>query len=474
MQKQPKPFTLKRIVSSGADVTKIARVSRIEIKPVDVDQLFLEEPTTFMSSMIGKCKIPGHARCRGHLPGKCVDQEMFYVGYPSFMTLETETTVSPKSKFNKSLFSGILDCESASKTAVSFLLGKRGDYRAGLMSIKPVTSARGVATACWEGEPWEVWINDTWASRMKVAYRQHSDAGLSSTVSFRPVYDGDYAVLHRCPVIYVSSMQAVRVRLWTNPTIGCHPFMCKAMNLDFDGDEVHVTVPSSLESQAELSTAIQSESYSDFSAETIASHLNSFFSPSTARSEAVFKLKTESITHSTDFDFMMSSTCSITQVENRSFTASYHRLCRMKEESRKQNQLMLSESRNLSKYVGESLARISDVVDSHLTVSKGYTLARQLKLVAGEVCTMHLTETPSWSDGPCTSALPKLVHPVSGIPGLKFVILLTEKLIQSHLDKAKHGGGKVEETFLQKIMVGSARHTVIRNTTSGAVEETYY
>ncbi|KAI5307077.1 hypothetical protein KEM56_004916 [Ascosphaera pollenicola] len=49
-----------------------------------------------------------------------------------------------------------------------------------------------------------------------------------------------------------SSVQAVRVKMWDNLTIGVHPEMCSPLNLDFDGDEVHVMIVTEETSKEEI------------------------------------------------------------------------------------------------------------------------------------------------------------------------------------------------------------------------------
>jgi len=68
----------------------------------------------------------------------------------------------------------------------------------------------------------------------------------------RHLEDGDYVLLNRQPTLHKASMLAVQIVIRANKTIRMNLAITKPFNADFDGDEMNIHVPQSLESQAEL------------------------------------------------------------------------------------------------------------------------------------------------------------------------------------------------------------------------------
>ena len=68
----------------------------------------------------------------------------------------------------------------------------------------------------------------------------------------RKLQNGDSVLLNRQPTLHKASMQAVDVVIREGKTIRMNLAITKPFNADFDGDEMNIHVPQSLESQAEL------------------------------------------------------------------------------------------------------------------------------------------------------------------------------------------------------------------------------
>jgi DNA-directed RNA polymerase beta' subunit len=68
----------------------------------------------------------------------------------------------------------------------------------------------------------------------------------------RHLQDGDYVLLNRQPTLHKASMLAVQIVIRNNKTIRMNLAITKPFNADFDGDEMNIHVPQSLESQVEL------------------------------------------------------------------------------------------------------------------------------------------------------------------------------------------------------------------------------
>ena len=68
----------------------------------------------------------------------------------------------------------------------------------------------------------------------------------------RKLRDGDIVLLNRQPTLHSGSMMAQTVKVMDHKTIRMNLAITKSFNADFDGDEMNLHVPQSLEAQAEL------------------------------------------------------------------------------------------------------------------------------------------------------------------------------------------------------------------------------
>ena len=68
----------------------------------------------------------------------------------------------------------------------------------------------------------------------------------------RKLQDGDFVLLNRQPTLHKASMMAMKVIVRTGKTLRMNLAITKPFNADFDGDEMNIHVPQSIESQAEL------------------------------------------------------------------------------------------------------------------------------------------------------------------------------------------------------------------------------
>ena len=62
---------------------------------------------------------------------------------------------------------------------------------------------------------------------------------------------GHPVLLNRAPTLHRLGIQAFQPTLVEGRTISLHPLVCKGFNADFDGDQMAVHLPLSLEAQAE-------------------------------------------------------------------------------------------------------------------------------------------------------------------------------------------------------------------------------
>jgi len=77
----------------------------------------------------------------------------------------------------------------------------------------------------------------------------------------RYLRDGDFVAMNRQPSLHVGSFMGHRVRIVQGNTIKLNLACCKSYNADFDGDEMNVHVPETLEARAELETIMAVESH---------------------------------------------------------------------------------------------------------------------------------------------------------------------------------------------------------------------
>uniref|UniRef100_A0A6C0LX42 DNA-directed RNA polymerase n=1 Tax=viral metagenome TaxID=1070528 RepID=A0A6C0LX42_9ZZZZ len=68
----------------------------------------------------------------------------------------------------------------------------------------------------------------------------------------RKLQNGDYVLLNRQPTLHKASMMAMKVVLRVGKTLRMNLAITKPFNADFDGDEMNIHVPQSIESQVEL------------------------------------------------------------------------------------------------------------------------------------------------------------------------------------------------------------------------------
>lgn len=68
----------------------------------------------------------------------------------------------------------------------------------------------------------------------------------------RKLRDGDIVLLNRQPTLHKASMMAQEVVIRPGKTLRMNLAICKPFNADFDGDEMNIHVPQTLEAQAEL------------------------------------------------------------------------------------------------------------------------------------------------------------------------------------------------------------------------------
>ena len=155
------------------------------------------------------------------------------------------------------------------KSLSDIIKGKHGRFRQNLLGKRVDYSGRSVIVVgpslklnqC--GLPYEMaielfqpfiireLINQGLASNMKIAKNliQHNesiiDSVLEKVLKLHPIF------LNRAPTLHRLGIQAFEPILVQGRAIKLHPLVCSAFNADFDGDQMAVHIPLSLEAQAE-------------------------------------------------------------------------------------------------------------------------------------------------------------------------------------------------------------------------------
>jgi len=84
-----------------------------------------------------------------------------------------------------------------------------------------------------------------------------ADGVAESFIVERHLLDGDYVVFNRQPSLHRISMMGHKVRVLPGRTFRLHPAVCTPYNADFDGDEMNLHVPQSIEAIAETKELLQ-------------------------------------------------------------------------------------------------------------------------------------------------------------------------------------------------------------------------
>lgn len=126
----------------------------------------------------------------------------------------------------------------------------------------------------WTDPYFEVWLPCRWEERMMVPMRLEEGEYGSPYYSWRKLKKDDCAILSRCPVLSHESVRCVRLRFWSEPSIGLRLDDCASLNLDFNGDEVHVSIIMVKRSEEEGGASFCLNTLSKFSRDKVAHALD--------------------------------------------------------------------------------------------------------------------------------------------------------------------------------------------------------
>ena len=101
-------------------------------------------------------------------------------------------------------------------------------------------------------------VSDGIASNVKGAKRKIQNKELEVWAILEKVIKGKLVLLNRAPTLHRLGIQAFEPILVEGSAIQVHPLVCTAFNADFDGDQMAVHLPLSIEAQAECKLLIES------------------------------------------------------------------------------------------------------------------------------------------------------------------------------------------------------------------------
>lgn len=445
-------FDVGRAVRKGARVDGCAKVTSVSLRRLEIGNLRYVKWTTSQTASVSSKYCPFHERCMGHL--RSADGTALLLP-PCLSDPSSPYELSEVDKLTLQL---ARNNTSMSQYAVSLrncISGKRGWLKYGCMGFTSLGTARGVATCVWTDPYFEVWLPSRWAERMMVPMRLEEGEYTSPYYSWRKVREGDYAILSRCPVLSHESVRCVRLRFWNEPAIGVHPEYCAPLNLDFDGDEVHVSIVTGKCCKDEAEANIRLNRLSKFSREKVASALDaSGFDRSSLDTRCT--------------DFMTLSTLSAVQDVDVVQMTPIHDLSRCK---RAQwiglSSHLRSRRARMQTFVQRSTDSVHDLTESHIRVSEGFTVGRQLKHVLFQTATSQQGTVTQWVAQPDRRHLrvqgPWCSVRQYGFPGTKLSSHVSGAIQQALMDKAKHGRGSETSGLLLSLLTGKCSFFISRD-----------
>tara|TARA_Y100000389_G_scaffold123759_1_gene121099 strand:- start:655 stop:3420 length:2766 start_codon:yes stop_codon:yes gene_type:complete len=97
----------------------------------------------------------------------------------------------------------------------------------------------------------KIFRDNKFLDNVKIPFKREYKLNIGDVVE-RQLQNGDYVLLNRQPTLHKASMMAMKIVIKPFKTLRFNLAITKPFNADFDGDEMNIHVPQSLESQFEL------------------------------------------------------------------------------------------------------------------------------------------------------------------------------------------------------------------------------
>lgn len=433
-------FYSRRYQTEKSAVFPCPRVTALEPAILDIRNLKTMElePRDVLS-----VECSSNSRCKGHLmetpEGKILP--------PSFCVVDDFEVKDQRAYACKRYREGEISEDKFAEEMRNSLKGKQGLLRNKTLGVRPLLSIRGIASCDWALEKNEVRIPRLWAKKLCVPFRRSGDNTRSGVWSFRNASEKttEFGILLRCPIAGDSSIQAVKIKVWDNFTIGVNPAMCAPLNLDFDGDEVHVMLVSGKESVEEIQNSMALEDLTTFDGY-----------PQLSRSA----LPEEDVLD----DFMLNTTLSMRELERYDYKSPLAKSTKAKEPSRSSFVTLTSRVNNydIDELFNTWETSMSNMVRSHLTVSQGHTFMRQFAVASSCIDADESNLRIAWQgrnsirvnyEETCT--IRGIKNPFEttfyGFPGARLALRLSSKVFQQLLDLAKSKGTSSDTRLMMSL-----------------------
>ncbi|KAJ3382893.1 hypothetical protein HDU92_004521 [Lobulomyces angularis] len=460
------PFIMHKAVKPGSRVDAAPKVVSIHLAKLNVNNLkYIPWQAKNMNSS-SSIFCPYHDECLGHLQSS----DGKNIGLPPFCArADDPTEMSETDRLNKGLMNHSIHPRQYAISLRNCIAGKRGILKYKCMGFTPATSMRGVASCHWSEDYRTVMIPERWMSRIKVITRKESQDLISPYYSIRNACKGDYAILSRSPVMSHNSTQCVKLLPWKHKSIGIHPEFCSLLNLDYDGDEVHICIIDGSSARREAQLSMERNILDKFSSNTFKECLEDFWHNRQIDMKLVI-------------DFMLPSTMSLTDVGYKSPSKKLHKLCRAKAELWNIVEFGCNNrAKRMKSFVRNSNTAIHELTESHIRVSEGFTVGRQLKHLLLQTTSNKNILNTLWlndqSNNIDTMICNNIKDEEAGYPGTKLSSEISGKIQQALLDKAKHAISAPKRDLILSILTHQNGFSIVEYPDKSrklVPEESYY
>ena len=194
-----------------------------------------------------------------HLPGLLVRQNLILIQEAADAIIDNGRLAKPMVRANRTLF----------KSLTGVIEGKQGRFRQNLLGKRVDYSGRSVIVVgpklqlhqCGLPREMALELFQPFVIRALLAHADVANIRAAKNLIQRrtplvwqileTVIQGHPVLLNRAPTLHRLGIQAFEPILLPGRAIQLHPLVCPAFNADFDGDQIAVHVPLSLEAQAE-------------------------------------------------------------------------------------------------------------------------------------------------------------------------------------------------------------------------------
>lgn len=227
------PFTVTRLAHDGCDPSDTWTVVGIGHSKIDMEKVNIMNVSTIAEYEAG-CQEHTGEKCLGHL---CRTPYGNILPMQS-LAVSTGVITNDVSKAARFAFEGAGQYYFARSKDVLLdsMKKKTGRMRKGVLNCHIDGSLRMVITPQLDlGKEW-VAVPRYLLGKWSVVYFDENCKKYRS----KNVEDGDYAIAVRPPSLSIKSVQPVRITFWNETCLGISPYILKAFDGDYDGDEMHV------------------------------------------------------------------------------------------------------------------------------------------------------------------------------------------------------------------------------------------